>query len=79
MSEDNLQVDELTRTVRQYEMRIAHLNQSLSSYQRRLSDLHVKVQACLRLAGLPYADGEPDPLRLVDEVMRLRGQIEPTD
>jgi len=36
------------------------------------------VQACCRLAGLPLIEGEPDPSRLTNEILRLRRLYEPT-
>jgi hypothetical protein len=78
MSDDNSPVDELTNTIRRYEMRMAYLNENLAVYQRRYRELQTKVQACCRLAGLPLIEGEPDPSRLTDEILRLRRLYEPT-
>jgi hypothetical protein len=78
MSDDNSPVDEMTRTIRQYEMRMAYLNENLAVYQRKYRQLQTKVQESCRLAGLPLIEGEPDPSRLTDEVLRLRRMYEPT-
>jgi hypothetical protein len=72
MTEDSSLDAELSRLVRQYEMRMAYLNENLSVWQRRFRELQTKVQASCRLAGLPLIEGEPDPSRLTDEILRLR-------
>jgi hypothetical protein len=78
MTDDNSQVDELTNTIRRYEMRMAYLNENLAVYQKRYRELQATVQACCRLAGLPLIEGEPDPSRLTNEILRLRRLYEPT-
>lgn len=78
MSDDSLPVDELTQTIRRYEMRMAYLNENLAVYQRRYRELQTKVQESCRLAGLPLIEGEPDPSRLTNEILRLRRLYEPT-
>jgi hypothetical protein len=72
MTADSSQGDELSRMVKQYEMRMAYLNQGLANYQKKYRELQTKVQASCRLAGLPLIEGEPDPSRLTDEILRLR-------
>jgi hypothetical protein len=72
MTDDSSLDAELSRLVRQYEMRMAYLNENLSVWQRRFRELQTKVQASCRLAGLPLIEGEPDPSRLTDEILRLR-------
>lgn len=78
MTDDSSLDGELSRIVKQYEMRMAYLNQGLANYQRKFRELQTKVQASCRLAGLPLVEGEPDPSRLTDEILRLRRQYEPT-
>ena len=77
MTDDNSLDGELSRLVKQYEMRMAYLNENLSVWQRRFRELQTKVQASCRLAGLPLIEGEPDPSRLTDEILRLRRAYEP--
>ena len=78
MSDDNSPVDELTQTIRRYEMRMAYLNENVAVYQRRYRQLQTQVQESCRLAGLPLIEGEPDPSRLTSEILRLRRMYEPT-
>jgi hypothetical protein len=78
MTEDSSPADELSRAIRRYEMRMAYLNNNISVWQGRFTELQIKVQAALRLAGMGPDEGEPDPSRLSDEILRLRRQIEDT-
>jgi hypothetical protein len=78
MTDDSSLDADLSRIVKQYEMRMAYLNENLSVWQRRFRELQAKVQASCRLAGLPLMDEEPDPSRLTNEILRLRRLYEPT-